>query len=151
DDEAPTPAVLTLVRRIKALIEKADRAADKAEQLYKAAGIHIKEIKEQCEDWETIVREQCGLGRSRAYELMAIADGKMTLEKVRAETNERKKVHRAKSESVPERTEPEPKPEPLPSPQPEPVGHRATASVEESAEERRAYYEATENEPIAAT
>jgi hypothetical protein len=57
-------------------------------------------------EWETIVREQCGLGRSRAYELMAIADGKTTLEKVRATTNERKKVHRAKSESVPERTEP---------------------------------------------
>ena len=37
---------------------------------------------------------------------MAIADGKTTLEKVRAGSNERKRVHRAKSESVPERTEP---------------------------------------------
>jgi hypothetical protein len=70
--------VLTLVRRVKALIEKGDRAAEKAEQFYKSAGIHTKEIKEQSEDWETIVREKCGIGRSRAYELMAIADGKTT-------------------------------------------------------------------------
>ena len=111
DDEdenaEPSAQVLTLVRRIKALIEKGDRATEKAEQFYKSAGIHIKEIKEQSEDWETIIREQCGLGRSRAYELMAIADGRTTLEKVRASTNDRKKVHRAKSDpaSVPERTD----------------------------------------------
>ena len=96
-------AVLALARRVKVLIEKGDRAAEKAEQFYKAAGIHIRQIKEQSLDnWETVVREQCNIGRSRAYELMAIADGKTTLEKVRAGSNERKKVHRAKS--VPERT-----------------------------------------------
>jgi hypothetical protein len=107
-DGALIPAqVLTLTRRIKALVEKGDRAAEKADQFYKSAGIHIKEIKQrQSEHWETIVREKCGLGRSRAYELMAIADGKTTLEKVRASSNERKKVHRAKPESVPERTQP---------------------------------------------
>ena len=49
DEAAPTPAVLTLARRVKALIEKGDRAAEKAEQFYKSAGIHIKEIKEQSE------------------------------------------------------------------------------------------------------
>ena len=47
-----------LVRRIKALVEKGDRAADKAEQFYKAAGIHIKEIKDKRpEDWESIRQE----------------------------------------------------------------------------------------------
>jgi hypothetical protein len=119
--------VLTLVRRVKALIEKGDRAAEKAEQFYKSAGIHIKEIKEQSEDWETIVREQCGLGRSRVYELIAIADGKTTVEKVRADANERKRVHRAKSDpaSVPERTEPES------------INQRVTASPETSIEDRR--------------
>jgi hypothetical protein len=79
-----TSSVGTLVRRVKALIEKGDKAAEKAEQFYKSAGIHIKEIKQQSEDWETIVREQCNIGRSRAYELMAIADGRTTFEKVRA-------------------------------------------------------------------
>jgi hypothetical protein len=110
-DGALIPAqVMSLARRIRALVEKGDRAAEKAEQFYKAAGIHIKEIKQkQSEHWETIVREQCGIGQSRAYELMAIADGRTTLEKVRADTNERKKVHRAKPDpvSVPERTEQE--------------------------------------------
>jgi hypothetical protein len=88
--------VLTLTRRIKALIEKGDRAAEKAEQFYKSAGIHIKEIKEQSEDWETIVRDKCGLGRSRAYELMAIADGKTTLEKLRERSNTSSRVSHAK-------------------------------------------------------
>jgi hypothetical protein len=47
-DIALIPAqVLTLARRIKALVEKGDRAADKAEQFYKAAGLHNKDIKEQ--------------------------------------------------------------------------------------------------------
>src|SRR5262249_14808659 len=60
--------VMTLTRRINALVEKGDRAAEKAEQFYKAAGIHIKEIKQrESEHWETIVRDKCSLGRSRAY------------------------------------------------------------------------------------
>jgi hypothetical protein len=97
-DGALIPAqVLTLTRRIKALIEKGDRAAEKAEQFYKAAGIHIKEIKRrQPEHWETVVREKCDLGRSRAYELMAIADGKTTLEKVRERSNTSSRVSHAK-------------------------------------------------------
>src|SRR5262249_27220023 len=89
-------ALVNLARRVKALIDKGDRAAEKAEQFYKSAGIHIKEIKDQSDDWETIIRQECDIGRSRAYELMAIADGKTTLKKVRAAANERKKVHRAK-------------------------------------------------------
>ena len=94
-------AVSALARRVKVLTEKGDRAAEKAEQFYKAAGIHIRQIKEQSlDDWETVVRGQCNIGRSRAYELMAIADGKTTLEKVRASTNERQKIHKAKSQSV---------------------------------------------------
>jgi uncharacterized protein YdaT len=101
------PISLSITRRIKALIEKGDKAAEKAEQFYKAAGIHVKEIKEQSEDWETIVREQCGLGRSRAYELMAIADGRTTLEKVRDRSNRSSKISHAKKSAV-QRTEPEP-------------------------------------------
>src|SRR5262249_24599683 len=99
-EAAPTPAVLTLARRVKALVEKGDRAAEKAEQFYKSAGIHIKEIKEQSEDWETIVRDKCGVGRSRAYELMAIADGKTTLEKIRDRSNRSSKISHAKKSAV---------------------------------------------------
>jgi hypothetical protein len=106
-DGALIPAqVLTLTRRIKALVEKGDRAAEKAEQFYKSAGIHIKEIKQrQSEHWETIVREKCGLGRSRAYELMAIADGRTSLEKVRDRSNRSSKISHAKKSAV-QRTEP---------------------------------------------
>ena len=89
-----------LARRVKALIERADKAADKAEQFYKSAGLTIKEIKEKFPNWEAIVRDECGIGRSRAYELMAIADGRTTLEKVRASINERQKIHKARSQSV---------------------------------------------------
>jgi hypothetical protein len=108
EGEPPIPAeALTLARRVKALVEKGDRAAEKAEQFYKSAGLHIKEIKQKySEHWEIIVRDRCGLGRSRAYELMAIADGRTTLERVRAGATERQKIRRAKS-SVTSRT-PEP-------------------------------------------
>jgi hypothetical protein len=109
--EAIPAQVLTLTRRVKALIEKGDRAADKAEQFYKAAGIHIKEIKDKRpEDWESIIREVCDVGRSRAYELMAIADGKTTLEKVRDRSNRSSKISHAKKSAV-QRTKPEPAPE----------------------------------------
>src|SRR5262249_14526552 len=73
-------------------------------------------------------REQCGLGRSRAYELMAIADGRTTLEKVRASTNERQKVHKTKSQSVITDRKPEP----------EPVAPRVTGSQEVDVEQHRA-------------
>jgi len=89
-----------LARRVKALIEKADKAADKAEQFYKSAGLTIKEIKEKYPNWEAIVRDECGIGRSRAYELISIADGRSTLAMIRASTNERQKIHKAKSQSV---------------------------------------------------
>jgi len=75
--------IVSLARRVKVLVEKGDKAAEKAEQFYKAAGIHIKEIKGQSEDWEAIVREKCGIGRTRAFELMGIADGTTTVEEVR--------------------------------------------------------------------
>jgi hypothetical protein len=108
EDEEEIPAkVLHLTRQVKALVEKGDKAAEKAEQFYKAAGIHIKEIKAASDEWETIVREQCGLGRTRAYELMAIADGKTTLEKVRDRSNRSSKITHAKKSAV-QRTAPEP-------------------------------------------
>jgi hypothetical protein len=90
-----------LVRRLKVLIEKGDKAAEKAEQFYKSAGLTIKEIKEKFPDnWEAIVRDECGIGRSRAYELISIADGRATLASIRASTNERQKTLKAKSRSV---------------------------------------------------
>jgi hypothetical protein len=53
-------------------------------------GGHIAAIKAaEPNDWEAIVKARCGISRSRAYELMAIADGTKTVEQNRRETNAR--------------------------------------------------------------
>lgn len=82
---------ISLTKTIRVLIQKGDAAADKAEQFYKAAGLHLKQLKadkpanETWEDYvERYVKKHCGIGIRRAQELIAIADGRTTLEKVRA-------------------------------------------------------------------
>jgi hypothetical protein len=67
------------------------------------------------DDWLDIVEQDCGLGRSRAYEVMAIADGRTSLKEIRSGNAQRQKTlrERRKPESVTDgmsRTEPEPKP-----------------------------------------
>jgi hypothetical protein len=119
-----------LTRKINVCIEKGDRAAKKAEELdaaaalhtkkaeefYIAAGQYIKDVKGLWEDhWLEIIEHDCKIGRSRAYEILAIADGRTTLEKVRSGNTQRQKIsrERRKTESVTtamSRTEPEPKP-----------------------------------------
>jgi len=82
-----------LIRTIKAHIAKGDKAADKAEQHYIAAGQHLKTLKAEhtgsWSEWEELLRDRVGIGKSRASELMAIADGTKTLAEVRATTAER--------------------------------------------------------------
>jgi hypothetical protein len=43
-----------------------------------------------------LLKEKCDLNKTRAYELIQIADGLTTVEKVRADTNKRKAKHRAR-------------------------------------------------------
>jgi hypothetical protein len=87
-----------LVQTIKAHIAKGDKAADKAEQHYIAAGQHLKTLKEQhkgtWDEWEALLKQRIGIGKSRASELMLIADGTKTLAQVRAESAERKQQER---------------------------------------------------------
>jgi|AmaraimetFIIA100_FD_contig_121_294225_length_6637_multi_4_in_0_out_0_3 hypothetical protein len=90
------------VKAINALGVKLKHAEAKVEQYQTAIGQHVKAIKlVSPDDWENIVRAECNLGRSRAYELLAIADGTKTVEQVRAagakrvrEHEERKKISR---------------------------------------------------------
>jgi hypothetical protein len=104
-----------LVKAIKTLVEKGDKARDKAEQFYIAAGQHLKTLKEQCSSaaaWEKLVKAKCGLGKSRAYELLQIGDGRTTVAKLRASTARRVSNHRAASplrngENLPAVVEPE--------------------------------------------
>jgi hypothetical protein len=88
-----------LVRTIKAHIERGDKAAEKSEQHYIAAGQHLKTLKAQhggpWDEWETLLKTKIGIGKSRASELMQIADGRKTVERVRSETAERTAKARA--------------------------------------------------------
>jgi len=71
------------------------------EQLLVMIGGHILAIKAAApNDWEMIVKAKCGLSRSRAYELMAIADGTKSTEQTRRATNARKIKHRENNQVV---------------------------------------------------
>jgi hypothetical protein len=85
-------------KAVRAHIAKGDKAKDKAEQHYIAAGQYLAALKREhtgtWAEWESLVKERAGIGKSRASELMAIADGTKTVEQVRADANRRKIEHR---------------------------------------------------------
>jgi hypothetical protein len=91
--EVPQIAVSSLVKTIKAHLEKAKQAQDRSEQHYISAGLHLAELKDRykryvkaskTQTWEQFARDTFGLGRSRADELIRIADGRATLDDTRA-------------------------------------------------------------------
>jgi hypothetical protein len=90
-----------LVRAIKAHIERGDKAKDKADQHYIAAGQHLKTLKDQhagsWAEWEALLKDRIGIGKSRASELMQIADGRRTVEETKADTAKRVARHRESS------------------------------------------------------
>jgi len=98
-----TSAPTQLVRLIKAHIAKGDKAAEKAEQHYIAAGQYLKQLKADhagtWAEWEALLRDRVGIGKSRASELMQIADGRKTIAEIRAGTAERNKQLRSRSPS----------------------------------------------------
>jgi hypothetical protein len=80
-------SVSSLVAVIKAHLAKGAQSADKADQHFIAAGLLIKELKTRKPNgapWPEYVRKTFGLGRERADELIRIADGRTSVEKVRA-------------------------------------------------------------------
>ena len=83
-----------LAKTIKTLVEKGDHAKEKSDQFYIAAGLHLITLKAEHKgtwaQWAVLVRKKCGLGKSRASELMRIAGGHTTAAEVRS----------AKAESV---------------------------------------------------
>ena len=89
-----------LINRIKTHIAKGDQAAEKSEQHYVAAGQYLKALKEQHKgnwaDWETLLQTKIGIGKSRASELMQIADGRKSIADVRGNTSERTRKSREK-------------------------------------------------------
>jgi hypothetical protein len=92
----------TLAATIKASMAAGDKALDKAEQHYKSAGMHLLEAKKRLpieqpgKKFTAYIVGECRMSTSRAYELISIAEGRTTLEEIRAKANERKIKHRAK-------------------------------------------------------
>jgi len=90
-----------LIRTIRAHIAKGAMYGDKSEQHYISAGRYLLELKEahdahegSWDEWETLLKDKVGIGKSRASELMQIADGRKTPDEVRADTSHRKQEHR---------------------------------------------------------
>src|SRR5262245_12382233 len=87
-----------LISTIRAHIAKGDHASKKAEQHYIAAGQHLVTLKANhagtWKEWETLLESKVGIGKSRASELTAIADGRKTADQIRDDTNRRKIEHR---------------------------------------------------------
>jgi hypothetical protein len=96
--QAATPTVPVLIARIRGHIERGVKAAEKSDEHFKAAGLLIKQLKEQRpHDWKAVVQVQCGLARSRAYELLRITDGRSSVEETRAHTAARVQRHATKN------------------------------------------------------
>src|SRR5262245_37742310 len=79
----------TLGATIKAQVAAGDKALDKAEEHYRSAGCRLIEAKERVLrtrglTWPAFLVGHCSLQRSRADELIAIANGTTTLAEVRA-------------------------------------------------------------------
>jgi hypothetical protein len=96
----------TLAGTIKAHIAAGDKAADKAEQHYKSAGLHLLDAKERVKrtanlTWPAFLHGQCGVQRSRADELIAIAEGRTTLAEVRERKADSMRRSRAVVDSPP--------------------------------------------------
>jgi hypothetical protein len=98
-----------LIKRIKTCIAKGDHAKEKANQFYTSAGQYLNDLKKMHDgrggkwaEWEVLVKEKCGIGKSRASELMQIADKRTTVEEVRASKNETSKIaHQKRRQTSP--------------------------------------------------
>jgi hypothetical protein len=99
-----------LIARIKTHIEKGDQAAEKSEQHYVTAGLHLIDLKAQhkgnWQDWQTLLKTKVGIGKSRASELMQIADGRKTVEAVRGRKAQSMRKSRENDVSPPRGGEP---------------------------------------------
>ncbi|MCB4771177.1 hypothetical protein LGR54_21435 [Ancylobacter sp. Lp-2] len=90
----------TLGAEIKARLEAGDKAIGKAEDHYLAAGLRLVEARQRVEAEGGAFREFLaahGIGKSRAYEVMAVAEGKKTFAGIRAKTAERVARHAERS------------------------------------------------------
>jgi len=99
EDNATGPAnQAQLISAIRAHIARADRAAEKAEQHFVAAGLYLKRLKDTAAswaEWEALLKTRISISAGRASELMQIADGRKTAEGLAIASAERSKKHRS--------------------------------------------------------
>jgi hypothetical protein len=94
-------------KHVKAHIAAGDKAKDKSEQHYISAGQYLIALKAEhtgtWAEWEALLKERVGIGKSRASEVMQIAAGTKTVKQIRDATT--KKVRRIRArKSSPVRT-----------------------------------------------
>jgi len=81
-----------------------EKARDRAEQQMISAGLYLKEAKDRLDlrknpnapmNFAQFLLHHCPIGKSRAYEVISIADGRKTLEEVQQATTERSQKMRS--------------------------------------------------------
>ena len=90
----------TLGGTIKAHIAAGDKASDKAEEHYKAAGIHLAEAKERVArtkglTWSAFVVSNCSISTRTADTYIALAEGRTSVAELRAAAKSRMATVRA--------------------------------------------------------
>jgi hypothetical protein len=82
-----------LIEKCRAHIQKGNKAAEKAEQHFISAGQCLRQLREGRDQatFLALVEQHLHVKKSRAYELLSIADGKKTFEEVKEERRERQR------------------------------------------------------------
>jgi hypothetical protein len=85
-----------LGREIVARIEAGDKARGRADDMYKSAGLQLIEARARVPDFSVFLCDhRNGLSRSRAYELIAIAEGKADEVRLKNRTRDRRRREKA--------------------------------------------------------
>jgi len=98
EQDCPTQ-LQDLAKNIATHLDKARKSEEQAEQHYTAAAKYLAEAQAACDEngFKAFQKKFCpDIGRSRAYELLAVVRGKKTLGEVKDSTRERQRRHRAK-------------------------------------------------------
>ena len=92
----------------------AEKHKEKSEQQYISAGIYLKEANKRCLktrglSFRKFLIDHCQISYSRAYEVIAIADGTKTVEEVRKDNAARQSAKRQRDTTVRDVTDKQPK------------------------------------------
>src|SRR5262249_17356279 len=104
DTKSAATTQAQLISVIKAHIAKGDKYTQKGNDHYIAAGQYLAQLKREhagtWAKWAALLKTKVGISTGRASELMQIADGRKTVEQVRAGKAESVKQLRARASSL---------------------------------------------------